>query len=221
MEEMASSGCLGVAVGVESMDDDNCASMHKDQNLRQPFSDAVRRATERGVQTCALIMVGLPHDTPERLARTLGYLERTRCSLYDVRVLRMYPGTTLYRRALESGDVGESWWLSKETASTCNDLLPSCLSVHFRHESFRPMQLQQAALRLTAELNRMEWESVSRILRVGRRGRGMRAAATILYARQRSATQARALLEQVERAMSADVGRGTVGPAPALSHSHW
>jgi len=221
MEEMASSGCLGVAVGVESVDDDNCASVSKDQNLRQPFSDAVRHANERGLQTCALIMVGLPHDTPERLARTLGYLERIPCSLYDIRVLRMYPGTTLYRQALSSGDVDESWWLSKESASTCNDLLPSCLGVHFRHRSFGPRRLQQLALRFTAELNRMRWESVSRILGVGRRGNGLQAAATILYARQRSASQARALLEQVERAMAAEVGRGNRGPQPMLPHSHW
>jgi radical SAM superfamily enzyme YgiQ (UPF0313 family) len=199
MEEMASSGCLGVVVGVESMDDDNCASVSKHQNLQQPFPDAVRRANECGIQTGALIMVGLPHDTPKRLARTLHHLQQIPCSLYDVRILRIYPSTPLYSQALSSGEVTENWWLEKESASTCNHLLPSCLSMHFRHRSFDSMQLQHLALQLTAELNRLDGGSVSRVLRVGQRGHGLKLAATILYARQRSAGQARILLRQVER----------------------
>ena len=76
MEEMASSGCLGVAVGVESVDDDNCLSVSKRHNVGQPFPEAVRQANEKGIQVCALLMVGLPHDTPERLARTQRYLAK-------------------------------------------------------------------------------------------------------------------------------------------------
>ncbi len=97
IEELASSGCLGVAVGVESVDDDNCASVNKYQNLRQPFSDAVHHANNCGIQVAPLIMVGLPHDTQERLAHTLQYLKHIPCSIYDIRILRIYPSTSLYR----------------------------------------------------------------------------------------------------------------------------
>ncbi|HUT77107.1 MAG TPA: radical SAM protein, partial [Polyangia bacterium] len=207
MEELASSGCLAVAVGIESVDDDNCASVNKYQNLRQPFSDAVRHANDRGIQTAALIMVGLPHDTPERLALTLRHLKQVPCSLFDIRVLRIYPGSPLYGRMLRAGDVTENWWLERESAATCNQLLPGCLSMHFNHRHFRPAQLQRLALRLTAELNRIEPRSVSRIVGVGRRGHGWKLAATILYARQRSAGQARMLLKRVERAVAVNGNR--------------
>ena len=201
VEELASSGCLAVAVGVESLDDDNCSSVSKYQNLHQPFVDAVRYANKCGIQTGALLMVGLPHDSPERLARTLRHLRHIPCSLYDVRLLRMYPSTSLYRQMLVSGDVTENWWLEKRSSDTCNDLLPSCLSMHFRHAHFHPMQLQHAALRLIAELNRMSHEAVSRIIGIAARGRGLRFGGTILYARQRFVSQARTLLAQVERTM--------------------
>ena len=49
MEEMVASGCLGVAVGVESVDDNNCAAVSKYQNLQQPFVDAVHRANQLGI----------------------------------------------------------------------------------------------------------------------------------------------------------------------------
>lgn len=206
MEEMASSGCLAVAVGVESVDDDNCASVSKYQNLQQPFSEAVRHANKYGIQAAALIMVGLPHDTPERLTRTLQYLKQIPCSIYDIRILRIYPSTSLYSQMLSSGDVTEDWWLEKGSASTCNYLLPSCLSMHFKHSSFNSMQLQHLALQFTAQLNWMKRDCVSHILRVGYRGHGLKFAWTTLYARQRSARQARMLLKQVEQAMAANLG---------------
>ena len=206
MEEMASSGCVGVAVGVESIDDDNCASVSKYQNLQQPFSDAVSHANKYGIQAAALIMVGLPHDTPERLARTLQYLKQIPCSLYDIRILRIYPSTSLYSQMLSSGEVTKEWWLEKESATTCNHLLPSCLSMHFKHGSFNSMQLQHLALQFIAELNRMKHDSVSRILRIGYRGHGLKFTGTILYARQRFVSQARTLLKQVEQAMVANDG---------------
>jgi radical SAM superfamily enzyme YgiQ (UPF0313 family) len=209
MEEMASSGCLGVAVGVESVDDDNCAAVSKYQNLQQPFSDAVRHANKYGMQTVALIMLGLPHDTPERLARTLNYLKQIPCSLYDMRILRIYPSTSLYSQMLYSGDVTENWWLEKDSPSTCNHLLPSCLSMHFKHASFHPMQLQHLALQFTAELNRMKYDGVSHLLRVGYRGHGLKLAGTVLYARQRAVRQARMLLKQVEQSIAANNGDGS------------
>lgn len=204
MEELASSGCLGVAVGVESLDDNNCASVCKYQNLHQPLSDAVRHASNCGIQTAALIMVGLPHDTPEGLARTREYLGQIPCSLYDIRILRIYPSTALYRQMLASGDVTEDWWLEKESTTTCNQMLPSCLSMNFRHSSFQPMQLQQVALQLIAELNRVERGRVSQILQVGQRGHALKFAGAILYARQRATGQARMLLKHVEQAMAAN-----------------
>lgn len=203
MEEMAASGCLGVAVGVESVDDDNCASVDKVQNLRQPFADAVRHADELGIQTGALIMVGLPHDTPARLERTLERLHELPCAVVDVRILRIYPSTAMYERMLAAGEVTPDWWLRDDPGAACNDILPCCLSVNFRHHAFDAMQLQRQALQLVAELNEMRPGRITHILGVGRRGRGVKFAGTVLFVRHRLARQARALLKQVDRAVAA------------------
>jgi len=216
MKDMASSGCLGVAVGVESIDDDNCASVRKYQNVQQPFSDAVSYANECGMQVVPLIMVGLPHDTPERLARTLRYLKQIPCSLFDIRVMRIYPSTPLYTQMLAAGAVVKDWWLEKDSPSTCNHLLPSCLSMHFKHGHFESMQLQQLALQLTSELNSLNYKDMAHIIRVGLKGHGLRCAGTLLYARQRAAGQARMLLGQVEQVMSAKRDTDSLLSVPTL-----
>jgi radical SAM superfamily enzyme YgiQ (UPF0313 family) len=204
IKDMAAAGCLGVAVGVESIDDDNCASVRKYQNVQQPFSDAVDYANDYGMQVVPLIMVGLPHDTPERLARTLLYLKQIPCSLFDIRVMRIYPGTPLYRQMLASGAVVKDWWLEKDSPSTCNHLLPSCLSMHFKHGNFDSMQLQHMALQFTSALNSMNCKDMAHIVRIGLKGHGLRCAGTLLYARRRAAGQARMLLKQVKQVMLAN-----------------
>jgi radical SAM superfamily enzyme YgiQ (UPF0313 family) len=205
MQAMASSGCLGVAVGVESVDDDNCISVGKHHNVGQPFPEAVRRANDQGIQVCALLMVGLPHDTPERLVHIQRSLEQVPCSLYDLRILRIYPGSPLYDRMRSQGHVTDTWWLGKEPVST-NHFLPGHLRVHLKHSHFSPMQLQHATLTLTRELDRMNSKAVAHVLRVGRRGRALTFAARILYARNRIVKQAQTLLDQVEQVMAANEG---------------
>jgi radical SAM superfamily enzyme YgiQ (UPF0313 family) len=202
MEEMAAAGCLGVAVGVESVDDNNCAAVSKYQNLQQPFVEAVHHANRLGIQPIALIMVGLPHDSPQALESTLEFLKHVPCAYYDMRILRIYPSTSMYRQMLATGDVTEDWWLETRSSNTCNDLLPSSLSLHFRHSQFRPMELQHLSLRFINELSRTDPGTVARILQVGYRGRALGFATLVLRARLRSARQARMLLRQVEQAMA-------------------
>jgi radical SAM superfamily enzyme YgiQ (UPF0313 family) len=200
MQEMASSGCLGVAVGVESVDDDNCLSVGKRQNVGQPFPKAVRQANNLGVQVAALLMVGLPHDTPERLVRTQRYLAEIPCALFDLRILRIYPGSPLYDRMLSSGSVVDSWWLGKEPVPT-NHFLPGHLRVHFTHPNFSPMQLQQWTLKLTSDLNRMTTSAFVNRIKVGRQGHAKKFAALIMAARRRMEKQAQGFLARVEQAM--------------------
>ena len=201
MQAMASSGCLGVAVGVESIDDSNCLSVGKGHNVGRPFREAVRQANDLGIQVCALLMVGLAHDTPDGLAHTLDCLKQVPCALFDLRILRIYPGSSLYGQMRAQGAVTDAWWLGPEPVAT-NHFLPGHLRVHFAHDHFNPMQLQSATLTLTHKLNRRNSKAVTQILRVGRRGRAMAFAGRILYARSQFAKQAQALGSRVDQAMA-------------------
>jgi radical SAM superfamily enzyme YgiQ (UPF0313 family) len=210
MEEMAASGCLGVAVGVESVDDDNCLALGKPHNVGQPFREALRRANRHGIQVCALLMVGLPHDTPERLAYTRRYLAEIPCSLFDFRVLRIYPSSPLYRELRATGEVEEGWWLGKERVPT-NHFLPGHVRVHFTHRRLSPMQLQHWTLTLTRDLDRLSRGAVTHALNVGRRGGALRFAMLLLTARRRLTRQAGRLLAQLEPVMTAHGEAQTAG----------
>ncbi len=50
IQTIAASGSLGLAVGVESIDDENCLSEGKGRNVGKPFPEALRRANKLGIQ---------------------------------------------------------------------------------------------------------------------------------------------------------------------------
>lgn len=200
MQKMAYSGCMGVAVGVESLDKDNCLSVGKRQNVGQPFQEAVQCTNELGIQVAALLMVGLPYDTSERLERTQRYLEEIPCAAFDLRILRIYPGSPLYDKMLSSKKLNDAWWLGKEPVPT-NYFLPGHLRVHFMHPHFSPIQLQQWTLKLTSELNRLNAGSVANILSVGRRGNALKFASLIIAARRRMGKQAMELLVRLKKTL--------------------
>ncbi len=196
MEEMASAGCLGVAVGIESVDEDNCVSVNKRQNVGEPFQEAVHYVNGLGIHVGALLMTGLPHDTPERLTRTRRFLETVPCSIYDFRILRIYPGSPLYEQMLVGGTVIERWWARQESVPT-NRFLPGHLRVHLKHDYFTPVQLQHMTLTLARDLNAMNSHAIAHALRVGRKGGALKFAAMTLSARSKTTRQARMLLNRV------------------------
>jgi hypothetical protein len=76
------------------------------------------------------------------------------------------------------------------------------------------MQLQHWALRFTAESGHLRSAAVANVVRVGRRGRGLKFAGLLLAARQRGAKKARMLLARLEQAMAANgetTLAGTIG----------
>jgi radical SAM superfamily enzyme YgiQ (UPF0313 family) len=200
IHEMALSGCLGVAVGIESVDEDNCVTVDKSHNVGLPVIEAIKQANKLGIQVCALLMIGLPHDSPDRLKNTMRFLEQMPFSLYDFRILRIYPGSRLYKQMLSNGTVSDAWWLGEEPLST-NYFLPGHLRVHFTHDHFSPMQLQATTLRLIEKLNRIDHKALAHVTSTGFRGHSLPFAGRILYARSRFVTQARELGVRVAQAM--------------------
>ena len=92
------------------------------------------------------------------------------------------------------------------------------ISMHFKHASFDPMQLQYLALKLIAELNVMRQDNVSQIMGIGRRGRGLKFAGAMLFVRKRLAGQARMLLKQVEQGNCSE-GDDAASHIGRLSHA--
>lgn len=107
---MKRAGCLRVQVGVETWSDEGLSVLGKRtsiEKIRRTFA-ATRKV---GMPSVAYFMLGLPHERSVDDVRQLGVFARSLAPTYAMfNVLTLYPGTELFRQAVEKGLVSEDAW---------------------------------------------------------------------------------------------------------------
>ena len=100
-------GCVLVAFGVESGDDAMLEKMRKGTRVAQAEA-AVAACKRAGLGTHAFYVIGLPWETRETLARTIGLMRRLDTDLFDINIATPLPGTPLYEMVREEGLLGRA-----------------------------------------------------------------------------------------------------------------
>ena len=190
VDELARSGCVAVAAGIESLFEQDVKAVNKMQNLGRPIADAVRHLTSKGIQIAALLIYGLENDTPERIKKSIAHLRAIPFSVYDAGVLRPFPGTGLYFDMIKDKKTVPQWWLKPESIPT-NDMLPGYLRVYFNHPHFSAQGLQRSTIDAIDRLNHVSLTDALNILRTGVRGRNLWFAIKVIVGRWAVSLQAR------------------------------
>jgi radical SAM superfamily enzyme YgiQ (UPF0313 family) len=204
IDELAVSGCLAIASGIETLDTDDTRSVNKIQNLNMPIADAVRYVTSKGIHVAALLIFGLESDTPQRVKSTIQRLKEIPFSAYDATILRPFPGTELYDQMLKQGTAIPEWWNMAEPHPT-NKVLPGYLRIYFDHQHLTPKQLQECALDAIDQLNRASPAQAMTILKIGMKSRNLWFATKMLAGRLWISRRAREWKQQVSLAPESGV----------------
>jgi radical SAM superfamily enzyme YgiQ (UPF0313 family) len=110
LELMREAGFITVFCGIETPEPHALKSMSKDQNLRLPILDAVRRLNDHGLEVVSGIILGLDTDTPQTADHLLEFIRQSRIPLLTINILYALPKTPLWRRLEAEGrlrsDVG-------------------------------------------------------------------------------------------------------------------
>jgi radical SAM superfamily enzyme YgiQ (UPF0313 family) len=103
---MKKAGCWQIAFGIESADEESLRAIRKDQKIEQ-VKEALLMTRQAGIQTRGCIMLGLPHETPEKAQKTIDFA--ISCDLdYAVFFLATpYKGTDFYTIAEQTGTIIE------------------------------------------------------------------------------------------------------------------
>ncbi len=168
IDSLAAAGCVGVAAGIETLDEENTRDINKMQNLHRDIAEAVRYAGTKGIGVAALLIVGLEHDTVERLESSMRVLRSIPFCIYDLTILRPLPGTPLYSHLVVAGETEKQWWIKDEPHAS-NKIVPGYLRVYFKHHAMTALELQQTACRMIAELNKTTPASAMRVVRTAMR----------------------------------------------------
>ena len=116
VRQMALSGCSGVFVGFESLEEQNLADARKRHASRTGYAEGVRVFHDHGIQVNGSFVFGFDHDRADVFARTVSWIEQQRLECATFHILTPYPGTPLFRRLEQEGRLLHRDWSRYDTA---------------------------------------------------------------------------------------------------------
>ncbi len=172
LKKMKEGGLRLLLVGYESGDDQILLNIKK--GLR---TDIARRFTEDcrklGITIHGTFILGLPGETQETIEKTIKFAKEINPHTIQVSLAAPYPGTTLYKQAVENG-----WLKENDTVNLVNDKGVQLATISYPHLSkeeiyhgverfykqfyFRPSKIWEIVREMLAS-----WEMMKRRLREG------------------------------------------------------
>ena len=153
LKELQRSGCIGLLIGFESLNDDNLKAMNKSFNrFEGGFDGALDKIRDHGIKVYATFVFGYDHDTPQLFEDTLEFAMEQKFFVSAFNHLQPFPGTPLYARMEKEGRLlYDRWWLEPD--------------VRFGNVVFRPKNMEPDELFERLMDLRRRFYSVPSILR--------------------------------------------------------
>lgn len=141
-------GCVGLFVGLESVDPRNLEAVDKGINVEQDSLARIRRIRKAGLSVQAAVIVGLDHDDAGVFQRTLAFLQRARVDALQLSILTPLPGTPLFKDFEAQGRILDRDWSHFD----------------FRHAVIRPARMSPETLQAGADWLYAQFYRLDRIL---------------------------------------------------------
>lgn len=93
----ARSGCVGLFVGIESLDQDTLNAAHKQFNKVTKFEENLAKLRRAGLTVVGAFMFGFERDTPATFDRVYDFAVKNRLATITPGIVTPLPGTALYR----------------------------------------------------------------------------------------------------------------------------
>jgi radical SAM superfamily enzyme YgiQ (UPF0313 family) len=108
------SGCQGLLIGFETLNQDNLRRMHKTFNLMKGgYEKALENLRRHEIRLYVTFILGYDEDNGDTLNETLAFAQRHRFYIVAFNHLTPFPGTPLYERLTQEGRLlFDRWWLA-------------------------------------------------------------------------------------------------------------
>jgi radical SAM superfamily enzyme YgiQ (UPF0313 family) len=104
------SGCVGMFVGFESLNQESLSAMGKLTNRAQTFMDDAKTFRDNGIGILGSFVLGYDGDTPDIFPNLLRFCEEARLEAAIFPLLTPYPGTKVRSRLEAEGRIISSNW---------------------------------------------------------------------------------------------------------------
>lgn len=104
------SGCVGMFVGFESLNQDSLAAMGKVTNKAESYKEYAQQFRDHGIGILGSFVMGCDGDTPAVFEQTLRFCEDARLEAAIFPILTPYPGTNVRKRLEAEGRIFNNNW---------------------------------------------------------------------------------------------------------------
>ncbi len=104
------SGCIGMFVGFESLNQASLAAMGKVTNKAESYKEYASLFREKGIGILGSFVMGTDGDTPDVFEKTLRFCEDIRLEAAIFPILTPYPGTRVRHRLEAEGRIFNNDW---------------------------------------------------------------------------------------------------------------
>lgn len=101
LDQMKESGCQGLFIGFESLNENSIKTANKGQNNIGRYEYLVQEIHKRGIMINASFVFGLDDDDETTFSRTLDWIVKNKIETVTSHILTPYPGTMQYNRLLK------------------------------------------------------------------------------------------------------------------------
>jgi radical SAM superfamily enzyme YgiQ (UPF0313 family) len=109
------SGCMGLAVGFETLSQKNIREVGKGVNRTEEYLDRIRKIHSYGIGLAGNFIFGFDHDDETTFAEVVDFVDRARLDGFYYSLLTPYPGTPFYDQMKEEGRIVEKDWSLYDT----------------------------------------------------------------------------------------------------------
>jgi len=154
----ARSGCRGLLIGFESLDQKALDESRKSFNMRKDYRLVVDRIHERGIAIMGCFVFGFDADTPDTFERTVDFVMESRMDLPRYAIAVPFPATGLFQRLkAENRILTEDWSLydGQHVVFEPRNMSPDELLQHTSRVWKKTYQYKSIARRLAGSGTRM------------------------------------------------------------------
>lgn len=128
LSAMRKSGCIGVLIGIESINEDNIAFIGKGINVVSEYREKIRRIHQAGIFVQGSFVFGFDNDDIHSFKPVLDFVFSTRLESANFCVLTPLPGTAIFEKLDGEGRLLHKDWSKYDRLNVVYD--PLKLSAH-------------------------------------------------------------------------------------------
>ncbi|MBU3093526.1 B12-binding domain-containing radical SAM protein [Clostridium sp. CF011] len=133
----AESGCSGLLVGIESINENNIININKKSNNVYKYKESIKKIQDKGIKILGSFIFGLEDDRIDVFEKTLKFVEDTELSLPLFNILTPYPGTKVAQNLIDEHRIISYDW--SDYTATKTVYKPRLMSVDELNEGYKWM----------------------------------------------------------------------------------